>query len=657
MDLTAVVVGHHEGLLAHRTLLAAWSACEYAREHGATVELLAVLDRPDAATLAVFHNFARAVGRGFRTVVVDNGDLGLTRNSATVEAQGDYIAFCDGDDIWSENWLWEFYSAAFRGPANAIYHPQLNYFFGDVEYQFLREHLSTDDVRFDPDEITQFNSWSALCAASRETLLQYPYRPVGGGFGFEDWMFNLDTLADGCPHFRVANTMHFIRVKPAGQSLCKDAVARRLTHGPSKYYDRRPERTGTVEYPEIDRQWFRDEVLRANQVEPLIWMPEKDFIFYSYPKAARAETTWAALEAWGEPGGDAIFVPGPGIGGAENMARKLCATLKANGRRVIVVFTDYADGEPFVGADSVVDLSARAKLYPADIVEIVLKLCVQRRPTAIHAINNSYVMTMANLNITAMTQGCPMFFWNFGLHRYGNGRIVSTAFWNPEIVPQLAGVITDSKYWVRELQRRYGYSSQKFHVVPTPVPPAAVERQPGEGLRVLWAGRLESEKGIDLLIETAMKTLQAGLPITYHVYGTGSLQEHVEQAAKLLKNLEFCGNFSRFSDIPAEKYDAYLLTSKTEGKPQTLLEAMATGLVPVMTPVGGVPEVYRDSRCGYMAEAVTSDAVFQALLQACLSKQNNWDDPPLAVEYIRSQHSQQAFEAVLTAAGALPSQK
>lgn len=44
--------------------------------------------------------------------------------------------------------------------------------------------------------------------------------------------------------------------------------------------------------------------------------------------------------------------------------------------------------------------------------------------------------------------------------------------------------------------------------------------------------------------------------------------------------------------------DAYLMTSQFEGLPIALLEAMAMGVVPVVTAVGGIPELVRDGKEG-----------------------------------------------------------
>jgi glycosyltransferase involved in cell wall biosynthesis len=79
------------------------------------------------------------------------------------------------------------------------------------------------------------------------------------------------------------------------------------------------------------------------------------------------------------------------------------------------------------------------------------------------------------------------------------------------------------------------------------------------------------------------------------------------------------GHFASFvgarHDVPRllAAFDAFALSSRTEGLPLALLEAMSVGLPIVATEVGGVPDVVRD---GYSAWLVPSED--EAALRAAL---------------------------------------
>src|SRR5215469_99400 len=75
--VSVIVNSHREGRLAHRSVRSAQLCLEHAAEQGIRCELLAILDRPDAATVEYFPE-----KRAQFTVVeqTDFGDPGLARN-------------------------------------------------------------------------------------------------------------------------------------------------------------------------------------------------------------------------------------------------------------------------------------------------------------------------------------------------------------------------------------------------------------------------------------------------------------------------------------------------------------------------------------------------------------------------------------------------
>src|SRR5262249_28125858 len=59
--------------------------------------------------------------------------------------------------------------------------------------------------------------------------------------------------------------------------------------------------------------------------------------------------------------------------------------------------------------------------------------------------------------------------------------------------------------------------------------------------------------------------------------------------------------------------DVFVLSSREEGIPNALLEAMAAGRPSVATAVGGTPEVLEDGRTGWLVPAADPQALAGAL--------------------------------------------
>ena len=58
-----------------------------------------------------------------------------------------------------------------------------------------------------------------------------------------------------------------------------------------------------------------------------------------------------------------------------------------------------------------------------------------------------------------------------------------------------------------------------------------------------------------------------------------------------------------------KKAHVFLLPSYNEGLPMALIEAMSLGLVPIVTPVGGIPEVIKHMENGIIVKPGDSDEI------------------------------------------------
>lgn len=112
-------------------------------------------------------------------------------------------------------------------------------------------------------------------------------------------------------------------------------------------------------------------------------------------------------------------------------------------------------------------------------------------------------------------------------------------------------------------------------------------------------------KGFDLLERVAMRVHREYPSARFVVAGDFGWRERYEarfHGAGLGEAVRFLGRVDAMSDF-FRAMDIVLLTSRSrsiEASPNALLEAMAAGLPVIATSVGGVPELVRDGRNGYL---------------------------------------------------------
>lgn len=124
-------------------------------------------------------------------------------------------------------------------------------------------------------------------------------------------------------------------------------------------------------------------------------------------------------------------------------------------------------------------------------------------------------------------------------------------------------------------------------------------------------GRVSVEKDHALLVRAAGPLL--GPRVRLVIAGDGAELANVRAAAKAYEPYVVLTGVRH--DIPRvmASFDAFVLSSRSEGLPLALLEAMACGLPAVSTNVGGVAEVVDHGRAGVLVRARDEAALGRAL--------------------------------------------
>lgn len=162
----------------------------------------------------------------------------------------------------------------------------------------------------------------------------------------------------------------------------------------------------------------------------------------------------------------------------------------------------------------------------------------------------------------------------------------------------------------------------RLHRIPNAVPIGDVDLSPARyapkaPLKVAYLGRLAATKGLFEIIEAVRLLRERGIEVRLRIAGYGVALEELRRAieqADLADRVALVGalfgaakeQFWRASDVLA-------FPSHFEAMPYALLEAMSWGVVPIVTPVGGVPEVVQDNVHGLIVPLRDPAALADAL--------------------------------------------
>lgn len=156
-------------------------------------------------------------------------------------------------------------------------------------------------------------------------------------------------------------------------------------------------------------------------------------------------------------------------------------------------------------------------------------------------------------------------------------------------------------------QRDYfsSWVKRKTAVIPNPVSQGFIEKRVREGdvFEVTMAGRLEEQKNYEMALDAASELKNRGVEFHFSIYGEGSLRKQISHAISdraLDGYVDLCGRTDNLADKMAAS-NAFVLTSKREGMPNSLMEAMAVGLPCISTNCPtGPSDLIKDGENGYL---------------------------------------------------------
>jgi len=310
-------------------------------------------------------------------------------------------------------------------------------------------------------------------------------------------------------------------------------------------------------------------------------------------------------------------------GGAESVLANLINHLTQNAPQVeCEVATLYPTSEKYLKEKKfpVRCLGLTTKYSPKGILQLNQLLSKHRYDIVhVHLFPANYYAAITSLHF-------PHLSWVYTEHNVWNRRrqlsplrMVETLVYSrfDRIVAVSELVAANLKCWIPTVASR-------LHVIPNsvPVPKLKVNERAidPDFATVLFAGRLERAKGIDILLEAFADVT---IPSKLLLAGEGSLRAVLEEQAVELgihNRVEFLGFRLDLQHLMAQA-DCVVLPSLWEGLPMVILEAMALGTPVIASKVGGIPEVIEDKVTGRLVPPEDPISLTNALAEVLSDKQ------------------------------------
>ncbi len=190
------------------------------------------------------------------------------------------------------------------------------------------------------------------------------------------------------------------------------------------------------------------------------------------------------------------------------------------------------------------------------------------------------------------------------------------------LFPKAAGVVVQTtgakEYFKESIQK-------KCRILPNSIHPDFISRElvPFENRTktIVSVGRLDDNKNQILLIKAFGKIADKHSEYRLVIYGDGPSRSKFTDEAKSLglldKSIFFMGNVSGVADKIKDS-EIFVLSSKQEGMPNALIEAMALGLCCISTdcPCGGPKDLINTKENGILIPMGSEDAMVESLSKA-----------------------------------------
>jgi len=354
----------------------------------------------------------------------------------------------------------------------------------------------------------------------------------------------------------------------------------------------------------------------------------------------------------------AIFIPSLHGGGAERVMVTLANGFAARGHRVDLVLS-RAEG-PYL-----TEVATNVRIIDLDRKRVLISLLPlarylrRERPDAmLSALNHANVIAIIARKLSRVSTRLVVSERNSLANRPAGmtGWILRATM--KKLYPHADAVVAVSQAMAKELVTELGLPPTKVAAIPNPVDVPTLhslaQERPnhqwlgaGQPPVVLSVGRLEPQKDYQTLL-TAFAKLQSTSEARLIILGEGSQREELEQLVAQL-GLTGAVDLVGFKENPfgwMAACDLFVLSSRFEGFPNVLVQAMACGAKVVSTDCPTGPnEILEGGLWGRLVAVGDADALAEAMAQAL--DDPNIPDVQKRMEAFRSDVAVSAYESAL----------
>lgn len=309
------------------------------------------------------------------------------------------------------------------------------------------------------------------------------------------------------------------------------------------------------------------------------------------------------------------LITGLGLGGAEKVVANLADHMHQRGHEVKVA---YLTG----------DISVRPKVSDVEIIYLGLKspknifsasrkykkLIKEYQPDVVHAhmVHANIFARLARLMCKIPKLICTAHNSNEG----GKIRMLAYRYtnWLSDFNTNVSQEATDS------LIQKGAFDQGNLHTVYNGIdlskfyPDENSSKTLNQKIEFLSVGRFNEQKDYPNLLHAIAQVIQRNQNVHFNIAGDGELRPTIEALIEQLGIGQYVTLLGRRDDVPdlMRQADCFVLSSKYEGLPTVLLEAIACGLFVIATDCGGSKEILNNN--GYLIPSQNHNILAEKIL-------------------------------------------